>query len=156
MKDKTLHDELCVRAGKWLKSIGCGAYFDDRLVASTSEQPDAIGWRDGISILVEVKTSRSDFLADKKKWFRKDPSKGMGDWRFFMCPTDLIKVEDLPEGWGLLYCDGKSVKKVHGFPPNTKWYSMPFTSDKREETRILSSAIRRIEEKGLLDEAYKR
>lgn len=153
-KKPSEHDELCVRSAKWLKSIGASISFDDRFRPPTSELPDAIGWRDGVSILIEVKTSRSDFLADKNKWFRKDPSKGMGDWRFFMCPSDLIKIEDLPDGWGLLYCDGKRVKKVHGFPTNARWYASPFQGDKQEESRVLISALRRLEIRGRLNEVY--
>jgi len=57
--------------------------------------------------LLEAKCSRGDFLADKKKRFRKRPSKGMGMYRAFICPKDLIKPEELPKGWGLIYVSEK-------------------------------------------------
>lgn len=75
-----------------------------RAYTISGERPDAIGWRDGISILIECKASHADFLADRKKPFRAetDNQQGMGDWRFYLCPPEIIKPEELPEGWGLL------------------------------------------------------
>lgn len=79
-----------------------------------AELPDVIGFSTGVirdhrwdggvySILVEVKVSRSDFFADRKKPFRMKPETGMGDMRYYCCPKDLIRKEEMPEGWGLLY-----------------------------------------------------
>lgn len=82
------------------------------------EVPDAIGfrasgWEDG-SVVVEVKTSRSDFLADKKKPHRQD-GKGMGNWRYFLCPENVIRVDELPSGWGLLWVNTRGhVKAIAG------------------------------------------
>ncbi len=115
------HDDLCEIAIKFLQSNGFKVAFGDKFQSrnGTGEQPDAIGFRCGVSCLLEAKVSRSDFLADKKKHFRVDPDRGMGDWRFFISPPDVIKPEDLPDGWGLLHVKGKRVFKVHGWPPNT-------------------------------------
>ncbi len=151
------HSELVARAEMWLKNQGCGVVFNDRLRALThsGEQPDAIGWRDGLCLLVECKASRSDFLADKKKRFRVDPKEGMGDWRFFMCPPDVIRPEDLPTGWGLLYATEKQIEKVHGIPANCHWWShKPFDGNKRYEGQMMYSALRRMEIRGYLKEIY--
>lgn len=87
------HDELCQIACRFLKNNGFKVAFHDRFVAAvaTGEQPDAIGFRNLASCLIEVKCSRSDFLADKKKHFRIAPSKGMGDWRFFMAEPGITR-----------------------------------------------------------------
>ena len=97
------HAKLVLRGARWLHAQGCRVVLHDpfRAAVSTGEQPDDIGWRDGLSILIEVKVTFADFLADQKKPFRKDPSKGMGDWRFFLCPPEVIQPADLPSGWGL-------------------------------------------------------
>lgn len=153
------HDELCMRAAKFLKSNGFGVVFDDRYQAATGsgELPDAIGFRNGTSCLIEVKVSRSDFLADKKKPFRAEPSLGMGDWRFYLCPKGLIKPEELPEGWGLLYATTKQIKKVCGFPPNTQWYtSKPFTANKQSECDFMYGALRRMQIKGVFNLVYEK
>ncbi|WP_444941229.1 hypothetical protein ACJJI3_01415 [Microbulbifer sp. ZKSA004] len=153
----TTHAELVNRAEHWLKSQGCGVVFRDEFRATTytGEQPDAIGWRDGLSLLIECKASRSDFLADKRKKFRQDPAQGMGDWRFYMCPPDVIREEDLPEGWGLLYALPRQIKKVHGCPGNCDWWNKkPFEGHKRAETQMMYSALRRMEVRGHLKGIY--
>ena len=152
-----LHDQLCLRAAKFLRNNGFSVTFDDRFQAATGagELPDAIGFRNGVSCLIEAKVSRTDFLADKKKRFRVDPSLGMGDWRFFICPPDLIKPEELPQGWGLLYAHTKIIKKVSGFPPNTQWFSSkPFIANKQAECDFLYSALRRVALRGNFDDVY--
>lgn len=151
------HDELVLRAEKWLRQQGCGVAIRDPLRSATSwgEMPDAIGWRDGISILIECKASRADFMADKNKPFRADPAKGMGDWRFYLCPPEIIKVEDLPDGWGLLWALPKTIKKIHGVPGNCGWWQgKPFDPCKRSETMMLVSALRRMVIRGHFHEIY--
>lgn len=153
------HDDLVSRAEKWLKNQNCGVVFNDRFQATTfsGEQPDGLGFRSGASILIECKATRSDFLSDKNKRFRKDPSLGVGDWRFYMCPPGVIKVEDLPDGWGLLYAHPKKIEKVHGVPPNTQWEShRPFTGNREGEIRLLYSALRRVSVRGHFDCIYEK
>lgn len=67
------------------------------------ERVDALLFCSDSSYLIETKVSRSDFLADAKKPFRKDPSQGIGDYRYYACPEGLIKPDELPEKWGLIY-----------------------------------------------------
>ena len=151
------HDELVIRAERWLKQQGCGVTIRDpfRAYSVNGEIPDAIGWRDGISMLVECKASRADFLADKNKPFRADPAKGMGDWRFYLCWPETIKVDDLPKGWGLLWATPKTIKRIHGAPSNGGWWrEKPFAPCKRSETMMLVSALRRLEIRGRLHEIY--
>jgi len=153
------HSELVSRAEKWLKNNGCGVVFRDEFRAMThsGEQPDSIGWRDGLSIVIECKASRSDFLSDKKKRFRKDPSLGMGDYRLYMCPPEIITVEDLPDGWGLLYAMPKTTKKVHNIPTNCTWWrDKPFEGNKRYETQMMYSALRRMVIRGHFEEIYEK
>ena len=86
------HRELCELACRFLRNNGFKVVFGDRFHAWTScgEHPDALGFRNGASCLIEVKCSRSDFLADRKKVFRAEPEKGMGDWRFYLCEPGVI------------------------------------------------------------------
>lgn len=151
------HEELVLKAERWLKSQGCGVVFRDTFKAAThnGELPDAIGWRDGLSLLIECKASKADFLADKRKRFRQNPETGMGDWRFFLCPPDIILVDDLPEGWGLLYAYPRQIKKVHGVPGNCGWWhGKPFDGNKRCETQMMYSALRRMVVRGHFSEIY--
>jgi len=150
------HTDLVKIAKNWLaKTCGCGVVFTE-LVTNAIEVPDAIGLRSDYTILVECKTSRSDFFADQKKIFRQLPEEGMGDFRFYLCETDLIKIEDLPERWGLLYWDGKRVKKIRA-PKGNIWLSQKehrFNKNVKAEHKIMYSALRRIELRGDLDKIY--
>lgn len=156
MSEKITHDLLCLLAEKFLTRNSFGVVFHDKFkaVTSTGEQPDCLGFRNGVSCLIECKISRSDFLADKKKKFRINPELGMGDWRFYLAPTGLIKIEDIPIGWGLLETDGRVVRKVQGFPSNTDWYNKPFTCNKQAECDYLYSACRRMVIRGHFKEIY--
>ncbi|MDK9356748.1 hypothetical protein [Lelliottia wanjuensis] len=154
------HDELCQIAYSFLKRNGFKVCFHDRFVAvtRTGEQPDAMGFRNFASCLIEVKCSRADFLADRKKPFRRMPSEGMGDWRFFMAEPGIIEVHELPAGWGLLHVVNGKVRKVHGWPQgNCCWANpedKPFTGNKQVECDYMLSALRRMELRGHLKEIY--
>lgn len=106
------HRALCDIALKWLKrpnsagGHGCQIALIECRTGWDGEIPDAIGFRatgheptDG-SVVVEVKVSRQDFLADSKKTHRQ--SGGVGRWRYFMTPKGLIDPTELPARWGLL------------------------------------------------------
>nr|WP_244606341.1 ead/Ea22-like family protein [Escherichia coli] len=154
------HRELCQIAYKFLKRNGFKVCFHDRFIAvtSTGEQPDAMGFRNSASCLIEAKCSRADLLADRKKRFRKNPSLGMGDWRFFISEPGIISIEDLPPGWGLLHVVNGRVRKVHGWPKgNCCWGNpddKPFTGNKQVECDYMLSALRRMELRGHLNEIY--
>jgi len=103
------HRELVKKAAGWLKNERCGVVIAE-LVTYAGEIPDALGFHNGHSVLIECKTSRADFLADREKLFRQIPEKGMGDHRYFMAPKGVLTVEDLPPGWpdrGCPLCLGK-------------------------------------------------
>ncbi|WIO41003.1 hypothetical protein P2G42_13580 [Klebsiella electrica] len=154
------HDELCQIAYQFLKRNGFKVCFHDRFVAvtSTGEQPDAMGFRNFASCLIEAKCSRADLLADRKKRFRLRPELGMGDWRFFISEPGIISVDDLPPGWGLLHVVNGKVRKIHGWPQgNCCWGSAedkPFTGNKQVECDYMLSALRRMELRGHLNEIY--
>ena len=104
------HDQLIQAGINWFKND-----LKSRVVLSEAkgfggEIPDVIAWKSGFSFLIECKTSRADFLADKKKICRMH--QGVGHYRLFLCPTGMIKPEELPCGWGLLYFDGKKIERV--------------------------------------------
>lgn len=82
------------------------------LVTTIQEVPDIFGWDYWSTTLIEVKVSRSDFLNDARKPFREHPEQGIGMKRLYLCPKGLIKPEELPDGWGLLWEDGGKIEVV--------------------------------------------
>lgn len=110
------HAELCEVAKKWLvrpnsqHGHGCNVALSECRSGWGGEMPDAIGFRAASrvteSVVVEVKVSRADFLADAKKPHRAD-GQGMGVYRYFMCPTGLIEPHETPSRWGLLWVNAR-------------------------------------------------
>ncbi|MDD2944328.1 MAG: hypothetical protein PHG15_00655 [Acinetobacter sp.] len=113
MANELSHKELSEMGARWCKKAasqhGHGCNISIVEGCADRENADVIGFRHSNpakgSVLIEVKVSRSDFLADKKKPHRKNPSQGMGKWRYFLCPENLITPKDLKNHpkWGLLY-----------------------------------------------------
>lgn len=124
--EKIPHKELCEIGAKILKTkFKCTVSIHEP--RGLKENPDAIGWRYGWgmceyegSILLEAKTSRADFKKDFKKAFRITPTDGIGNWRFYLCPTGIIKPEELPDKWGLIYVDDKRKTKIIVNPYETR------------------------------------
>ena len=142
-QDDMLNHKLLVdRAVKWLKNtLHCRVVLSE-LVAYTHsrETPDAIGWVNGLCILVECKASMSDFKADQKKAARADGHPALGDWRFYLTPPDLIVGPQA--GWGLYEVHGTRVVWKSGEKyANAK--RAPFEGCKRSEIAMLVSALAR-------------
>ena len=142
------HDTLCHRAVRWLRGRNCNPIFGDvgvtSNVCSCAERPDAIGWSSSYkirgSIVIECKTSLSDFYADAKKficytedgkapdgyeaaWYRRYRRKcdglipvqlpSMGTFRYFMCEPGIITAEHIAKcraDHGLLYVTPRRVE----------------------------------------------
>ncbi|ARK13072.1 hypothetical protein A6C57_23535 [Fibrella sp. ES10-3-2-2] len=157
------HKELVSVAYRWVLSrTFCGVAFKELYTsASNGEYPDVIGFGSwGNSVLIEVKISRSDFLADRKKLFRQHPDMGMGRYRFYCCPTGLLKPEDLPEKWGLIYVNeaGRAKCVYNPYNGNRDHYSNVwdngFEQNMRAEHGFMYSALRRLHKRGLTDAVY--
>lgn len=122
-KTNSLHYQLCCLGAKYLKSRKNAEPFElpnkyvaVELVTLTAENPDIWATNGYHTTLVEVKTSHADFLADQKKWVRSDTAdiadKCLGNFRYYLCPQGVISKNELPDKWGLLVYDGRSITKV--------------------------------------------
>lgn len=158
---KSLHYQLCVEGAKWLRrqkwnydrcqkkpcyrTEACGACKKYRYVAVelctwSSENTDVWGLGNfNDSVVIEVKTSHADFLNDKKKWCRSEDAEKQnlqaGRLRWYLCPEGIIKKEELPDKWGLLYWDEKKIYPV--IAPR------PFENTSSSDMDILTSILRR-------------
>lgn len=160
---KMCHAQLCAIAVKWLKrpnsagGHGCHIALSECRSGWDGEIPDAIGFRatghhDG-SIVVEVKISRADFLADRKKPHRQQ-GEGMGNWRYYMCPEGMIKQDELPDGWGLLWVNNRGhIKPISGPAAYAKLGFVKFydqlnawrkSSDQNREQWLLVKMLHRV------------
>lgn len=163
---KVTHKELVEVAYKWvLKRGSCGVAFKE-LKTANIEIPDVIGFGSGFSAVIECKVSRSDFLQDKKKPHR---AQGMGTFKYFCCPEGLIKAEELPAKWGLIYvANDKEYKllvnpklgtnKVDVYDASKdyyiQYYPNAFERDIIAENKLMYSALRRLFIKGYVKHIY--
>lgn len=163
-QSKLTHKDLIPIAYGWvLKNGSCGVAFKElNTMASNGEYPDVIGfgsWAN--SVLIEVKVSRNDFLSDKKKHFRVHPEKGMGRHRYYCCPTGMIKIAELPVGWGLIYVS-ESGKAICVYNPYKRYLvgntwqkgHEGFAPNRHAEMGLMYSALRRLHIKGHIDSIY--
>ena len=140
MKNNFTHYELCVEASSYLRNKGIVPFNKCQYVvcelARVGECPDAFGFNSVSTQLIEVKVSRADFLADKNKYWRKNPDMGLGNHRSYLCPEGIIQKEDLPKDWGLLWINERGIitEIVRPF-----WQK----SSKEQEVRLMTSILRR-------------
>ncbi len=134
------HAQLVERAVRWLRWYRCGVVLSEQACAS-GEMPDAIGWKQAShSVLVECKVARADFLADRAKPFRQKPENGVGSERFYLTPPGLVKVDELPLGWGLLELRRGRVEMVQASAKNLR-----SAAGFRCEMNLLLASLRRVE-----------
>ncbi len=136
-ESQVTHDRLVRRARGYLFRHH-GLVISE--MAAIGEQADAIGFSSGYSTLIECKVSRSDFLADLKKFFRVVPESGMGDNRYYFTPAGLISPNELPRLWGLLELRGRRIFRVVAAQHSPK--------NSRHELALLVSALRRVDGHG--------
>jgi hypothetical protein len=130
------HDELVQKAARWLHRQGCSIVITE-LVSYAHEIPDAIGFStNGLPIVVECKTSLSDFKNDSKKHFRNMEDLGMGSYRYYMIPKGLFKAELVTNKWGLIEV-GTNCKML-------KDSSVFIKRNHKAEMQLLVSVIKRI------------
>lgn len=103
------HTQLVNVARKWLTKRAPVVVTE--MASYGMEEADAIAFRaDGHTTLVECKATRADFLSDRRKLFRAHPEQGMGAERYYLTGSALVRVDELPERWGLLEWDGRRVR----------------------------------------------
>lgn len=133
---KLTHAKLVELAAKWLRAKRFPVVITE--IAGQREEPDALGFKgNSLTAIVECKAERGDFLSDKKKSFRRNPTAGMGDERYYMAPEGLIKPDELPAGWGLIEVNSRGKARLIVRPIRMK-------KNWRPEMGIMISLVRRI------------
>lgn len=135
---KPTHKNIVRRISVWFKNRHQSCIVMAEFVTAAQEIPDVLVMQSGAnSVLIECKASRSDFIADKTKSFRRQEVYGVGDIRYYAAPEGIIKPEELPDGWGLLIVRPHQI--IETVEPKRK------EADKRKECIMLMSALRRLE-----------
>jgi len=178
--DNIGHFDLCKSVAEWAIRKAWVTLYEYQSYA-TDEFPDVLVFSRYGTTLYEIKTSRSDFLADAKKEARRkwrpkvgiygyrDDGKVMthvkaefpelyyiqhphlGSHRYFVCEPGIIEVKDLPEGWGLYHMKGGRMFE--------KAQSKRWRPDVHMERNILAHALRRFasgDTRGILVSTWER
>lgn len=142
--ERLTHNHLILKAINWLKTAKKCPTVLAELSSARREIPDAIGWRArGLSVLVECKVSRSDFLKDNQKSFRM-PGAGMGRERWYMVTPGVIKdLEEVPTGWGVIEVQDGRCRVLKASKP---FDLLPKAA--LQETFLLSCAVARVQGRG--------
>lgn len=134
------HDDLIKIGRRWMKSKAPVVITE--IASGASEQPDIISFETiykigSGSVVIECKMTRADYKMDKKKFHRRSPNIGMGSYRYYLTPKNLIEVSELPEKWGLLETSPggrvRIIKKAEHQESNSK-----------REVILLVSVLRRL------------
>jgi len=141
------HDQLVQQAKRWLEKahgskFACGFVLSE-FSCRTPEIPDVIGFSADRSILIECKASRADFLRDKRKPHR-NYIKVLGNLRYYLTFPHVACVEEISNGWGLLYDIGEGIIEVK----ESEYFGDD--SVKAAEWSILYSIVRRLNLRGYL------
>ncbi len=135
------HQDLVVRACRWLRGKGCKPVFAEFQHMCSNEMPDAIGFTATLVHVVEAKISLADFRRDAKKWHHRGGN-SMGHRRWYVAPRGLL-TPAMVDGHGLLEPSGRGLRVVAKAPPRT-----PSDMACQEALGILRNAIVR-HEKGV-------
>lgn len=96
------HDEMAEFAAERMRKKGYLMTWANMRSTSCNEQPDVMALKSLFDcVIIEVKTSRGDFFADRKKPWRNGEVNGMGTERIYFTPPNLLKPEEIPYGWQL-------------------------------------------------------
>jgi hypothetical protein len=116
--NKITHNQCIDISANWLanqknRSIGWGCKIILRepsgyLLSVGESLPDILGIWDEMTVNIECKVSRSDFLSDKNK----KHSHPIGNYKIYACPHNMILPSEIPNGWGLLYVNGRGGKLI--------------------------------------------
>ena len=142
----SLHYQLCLLVARELKygRLTFGHYGKCKYVAVElnvygAENTDVWASFCDCTAVIEVKTSRADFLADKQKYWRRPESakNQAGNFRCYLAPIGLLRVEEIPENWGLLeYSAHDKAIYMRKRPPHNDAYN-------HADLVILQSILRR-------------
>lgn len=146
-KTNSLHYQLCCEGAKYIIQPRAAEPWQTPNMLSTvelvcygTELADVYATNRCTSTVIEVKTTHSDFINDKKKYARSEQAEKckqqLGNYRYYLCPEGVIKPDELPEGWGLLTWNGKKISKTVPAPKC-------FETDHKYDMFVLCSIIAR-------------
>lgn len=80
------------------------------------------------AIAYEIKVSRSDFTKELKQPNKRAFAESIANECLFVVPSGLLRVDEIPEGWGLMVADAGGLKTLkHGTQRSNVTWPKSFT-----------------------------
>lgn len=110
------HDDLVKIGAKWAnKFLKFPIVVTEMKCIGSREQPDILAFNSHSSLMIECKTSLSDFRADFKKPERIGKLNAIGNYRLYLAPKGILNESLIPAGWGLIEVNEKGKVKIIKF-----------------------------------------
>lgn len=122
MSEGIIHKNLKDLALKWLKTkvidIVCPEvdFYNIKCVADVV----GINYKRKEVRIIEIKSSKKDLIRDKKLFNEETSYFYHSHYVYIMCPKEVIKIEDIPKGYGLIWVDENEKIKVIKKPIKNK------------------------------------
>ena len=132
------HATLVERAAHWL-ARDAGIVLTTISGPHREEQADVFAASRGgdETTVIECKQSRADFLADLDKPHRAVGVLALGNRRLYYTVAGLVKPEEVPEPWGLVYLTPSGNKTVK--------YARRVESNRKAEYGLMWTALYQIQ-----------
>lgn len=135
------HDDLVIRGVKWFKNNQNSEMRFPIILPEykcyANSIPDVIGLNHHSTAVIECKVSRADYFADNNKGHRHYRTQ-LGNYRYYLVPIGLINIDEVNEGWGLLYCH------EHKITIEKESQYFPIDTTRPQEYQVMYSIIRRL------------
>ena len=107
MGEGVLHKELKDIAMRWMKKQVTDIVCPEVEFKNIKCIADVVGinFKRKEVRVIEIKSTRSDFIRDKKLFEEKTTYFYHSHYCYIMCPKNIINIDDIPYGYGLLWVD---------------------------------------------------
>jgi len=100
---------ICPKTG-WIADAVVFAFPQHRFLQKIKPQPEV--WPDTLLYIFESKISRTDFNKSFSGKYTTHKLELKGNLHYIVTPKNMIKQDELPEGWGWLILSGNGLKEI--------------------------------------------
>lgn len=101
---------ICPETG-WVADAVAFASLQCRYYGQIEPKPDE--FIDRLLFIFESKISRHDFKKSFSGKYDNHKMRFIGNFHYIVTPKNLIKINELPDGWGWLMQSGNGLKEMH-------------------------------------------
>ena len=100
---------ICPKIG-WIADAAAFAYPQYRYYEQIKPKPEPTDW---FLYIFESKISRKDYNKSFSGKYDTHKIQLIGNFHYIVTPKNLIKIDELPDGWGWLMQSGNGLREMH-------------------------------------------